>query len=200
MTKYFATAISIILLAGVVWMIFFSGIVLHKEVKKDVTDSISNSTKNTAVVLETNYGNIEIALDKAAAPQTSANFEKLVKDGFYNNLTFHRIIPGFVIQGGDPQGDGTGGPGYTVPAEIKLLHKRGSIATARLGDQANPSRASSGSQFYIALQDLPMLDGQYTVFGQVTAGMDVVDKIAAVETDASDKPTNPVIINKAFIK
>ena len=200
MTKYFATAISIILLAGVVWMIFFSGIVLHKEVKKDVTDSISNSTKNTAVVLETNYGNIEIALDKAAAPQTSANFEKLVKDGFYNNLTFHRIIPGFVIQGVDPQGDGTGGPGYTVPAEIKLLHKRGSIATARLGDQANPSRASSGSQFYIALQDLPMLDGQYTVFGQVTAGMDVVDKIAAVETDASDKPTNPVIINKAFIK
>ena len=178
-------------------MIFFSGIVLNKEVKQ----SAENSQKQEIVaVLETNQGIVEIALDFDAAPQTSANFEKLVREGFYNNLTFHRVIPGFVAQGGDPKGDGTGGPGYNIPAEIKLLHKRGAVATARLGDQVNPARASSGSQFYIALQDLPMLDGQYTVFGNVAAGMDVVDKIAAVETDLNDKPVSPVIINKAYIK
>ncbi len=195
--KYFVTAISIVLLAAIAWMIFFSGIVLNKEVKQ----SAENSQKQEIVaVLETNQGIVEIALDFDAAPQTSANFEKLVREGFYNNLTFHRVIPGFVAQGGDPKGDGTGGPGYNIPAEIKLLHKRGAVATARLGDQVNPARASSGSQFYIALQDLPMLDGQYTVFGNVAAGMDVVDKIAAVETDLNDKPVSPVIINKAYIK
>ena len=151
-------------------------------------------------VLETTQGNIEITLDPTAAPKTSANFEKLVRDGFYDNLTFHRIIPGFVIQGGDPLGDGTGGPGYTIPAEIKLLHKRGSVATARTGDQVNPQRSSSGSQFYIALADLPLLDGQYTVFGQVTVGLEVMDAIAAVETGAGDMPLEPVIIKKAYIK
>jgi len=159
-----------------------------------VTDS------SAIVVLSTNYGDMEIELDKSSAPLTSANFEKLAREGFYNGLTFHRVIPGFVIQGGDPKGDGTGGPGYNVPAEIKLTHKRGSIATARLGDQANPTRESSGSQFYISLQDLPQLDGQYTVFGSVIKGMDVADKIAAVQTDANDKPVKPVIINKAFVK
>lgn len=195
--RYFATAISIVLLAGLAWMIFFSGIVLNKKVKD--TSPNSNS-QNPVAVLETNFGMIEIALDKDSAPQTSANFEKLAREGFYNNLTFHRIIPGFVIQGGDPKGDGTGGPGYTIPAEIKLIHKRGAVATARLGDQVNPNRESSGSQFYIALQDLPMLDGQYTVFGQVVTGMEIVDRIAAVKTDASDKPVERVIINKAYIK
>ncbi|TSA46281.1 peptidylprolyl isomerase [bacterium] len=157
------------------------------------------TTKPSKVILETSLGNIEIALDYSAAPQTSENFAKLAGAGFYNNLTFHRIIPGFVIQGGDPKGDGTGGPGYTVPAEIKLSHKRGSIAMARLGDEVNPNRASSGSQFYIALQDLSQLDGQYTVFGRVVSGMDVVDKIAAVKTDSSDKPLEPVKIIKASV-
>ncbi|OGZ15735.1 MAG: hypothetical protein A3G11_01545 [Candidatus Lloydbacteria bacterium RIFCSPLOWO2_12_FULL_51_9] len=145
-------------------------------------------------------GNIKIALDPQAALKTAANFEKLVGDGFYNGLIFHRVIPGFVIQGGDPVGNGTGGPGYTVSAEIKLLHKRGSIAMARLPDQVNPARESSGSQFYIALADLPDLDGQYTVFGQVTEGMEVVDKIASVQTDSSDKPLTPVTINKAYLE
>ncbi len=160
-------------------------------------------------VLQTNFGNIEITLDAAAAPQTVANFEKLIRDGFYNKLTFHRIVPSFVIQGGDPKGDGTGGPGYTIPAEIKLPHKRGSVATARTGGKMpdgtviNPTKASSGSQFYIVLDDKvgpAGLDGEYTVFGQVTAGMDSVDKIARVKTGAGDKPLEPVIINKAYIK
>jgi peptidyl-prolyl cis-trans isomerase B (cyclophilin B) len=154
--------------------------------KKEV---VNNNMNNNLIVLETSLGNIKIKLDYDAAPKTSANFEKLVKEKFYDNLTFHRIVPGFVIQGGDPKGDGTGGPGYTVPAEIKLLHKRGSIAMARTGDEVNPNRESSGSQFYIALQDLPQLDGQYTVFGSVVEGMDVVDKIA--------KLNPPVIITSA---
>ncbi|OGE76075.1 MAG: hypothetical protein A3C85_02005 [Candidatus Doudnabacteria bacterium RIFCSPHIGHO2_02_FULL_48_21] len=195
--KYFVTAISILLLAAIAWLIFFSGIVLNRE-QKEMNNT--QSTGETIVVMETTLGLVEITLNQTSAPQTSANFEKLVRQGFYNGLTFHRIIPGFVVQGGDPKGDGTGGPGYTIPAEIKLQHKRGAVAAARLGDQVNPTRASSGSQFYIAFQDLPMLDGQYTVFGQVVTGMDVVDQMAAVKTDAADKPLEPVIINKAYIK
>lgn len=155
---------------------------------------------NGIVVLSTNYGTITIKLDRVAAPQTAANFEKLVGEKFYDGLTMHRIIPGFVIQGGDPQGDGTGGPGYTVPAEIKLLHKRGSIAMARTGDEVNPTRASSGSQFYICLSDLPSLDGQYTVFGQVLTGMEVVDKIASSKTGPGDKPRKDVIIINATMQ
>ncbi|MBI4049891.1 MAG: peptidylprolyl isomerase [Candidatus Doudnabacteria bacterium] len=150
------------------------------------------------MVLETNYGSIKIALDAAAAPKTSANFAKLAADKFYDGLTFHRVIPGFIVQGGDPAGDGTGGPGYELPAEIKLPHKRGAVASARLPDEVNPNRNSSGSQFYIALKDLSELDGQYTVFGMVTEGLDVVDKIAAVKTDSSDKPLEAVIINKVY--
>ncbi len=106
-----------------------------------------------------------------------ANFETLVNKGFYNGLTWHRVVPDFVIQGGDPDGTGAGGPGYTVPAEIKEKHLRGSLATARQGDEVNPTRASSGSQFYICLQPQPGLDGQYTVFGGVIKGMDAVDQI-----------------------
>jgi peptidyl-prolyl cis-trans isomerase B (cyclophilin B) len=145
-----------------------------------------------------NFGTIKIQLS-SEAPKHSENFKKLVQEGFYNNLTFHRVIPGFVAQGGDPKGDGTGGPGHTVPAEIKLQHKRGSIAMARTGDEVNPMRQSSGSQFYIALQDLPQLDGAYSVFGQVVEGMDVVDKIASVKTDEMDKPVTPVVIESAKI-
>ncbi len=112
------------------------------------------------------------------APEGVNNFVTLAKNGFYDGLTFHRVEPGFVIQGGDPKGDGTGGPGYTIPAEIQHLHSRGALAWARTGDQVNPERRSSGSQFYITLADVPSLDGQYSVFGQVVEGLDVVDKIA----------------------
>ena len=129
--------------------------------------------------IETNRGNIVVELYPAVAPKTVANFEKLSKDGFYNGLTFHRVEPGFVVQGGDPQGNGTGGPGYEVPAEISPTekHLRGTIAMARTGDQVNPERKSSGSQFYICLAPAPFLDGQYTLFGAVVEGMNVVDQI-----------------------
>jgi len=129
--------------------------------------------------IDTDRGVIVIELYPAVAPKTVENFETLTKKGFYNGLTFHRVVPGFVVQGGDPKGDGSGGPGYDVPAEISPAekHLRGSVATARLGDAVNPDRKSSGSQFYICLEPQPGLDGQYTVFGGVIEGMAVVDKI-----------------------
>jgi peptidyl-prolyl cis-trans isomerase B (cyclophilin B) len=131
------------------------------------------------VTLETDRGNIVLELYPEVAPKTVANFEKLSKDGFYNHLTFHRVEPGFVVQGGDPAGNGTGGPGYEVPAEISPTekHLRGTLAMARTGDNVNPERKSSGSQFYICLAPAPFLDGQYTSFGGVVEGMNVVDQI-----------------------
>ena len=163
------------------------------------TDTTAVSDHPVATIL-TSMGTFVVTLDHTAAPKTVENFVKLANQGFYNGLKFHRVIKDFVIQGGDPKGDGTGGPGYTIPAEIKLTHKKGAIAMARTGDDVNPTRASSGSQFYVALQDLPQLDGQYTVFGYVTSGMDVVTKIGAVQTGPGDFPVNDVLINKITIK
>jgi len=137
-----------------------------------------DTSKNYVATISTTKGEIVVALDAAAAPLTVNNFVFLAREGFYDGLTFHRVEPGFVIQGGDPVGTGSGGPGYQVEAEIGLSHIQGAIATARLGDQANPERRSSGSQFYITLEPTPFLDGAYTVFGQVTDGMDVVQAIA----------------------
>jgi cyclophilin family peptidyl-prolyl cis-trans isomerase len=134
--------------------------------------------KSYIAAITTSKGNIVVTLDASAAPQTVNNFVFLANQGFFDGLTFHRVVPGFVIQGGDPLGSGTGGPGYTIPAEIKLPHVEGAIAMARLGDQQNPQRASSGSQFYITLAPTPQLDGAYTAFGKVTSGMDIVKKIA----------------------
>lgn len=141
-------------------------------------------------------------------PLHKENFIKLAKSGFYNGILFHRVINGFMIQCGDPltkdlnKADewGTGGPGYTVPAEIikGFTHKKGALAAARRGDFVNPSKASSGSQFYI-VQDAEccsQLDGQYTVFGEVVKGLDVIDKIAGVETDRYDRPVEPVEITE----
>jgi protein-export membrane protein SecD len=137
-----------------------------------------DTTQTYTATISTPKGDIIVQLDAAAAPQTVNNFVFLSEQGFYSGLTFHRVEPGFVIQGGDPLGNGSGGPGYTIPAEIGLPHVRGAIAMARLPDDVNPTRASSGSQFYIALEALPGLDGQYTVFGRVIEGMDVVQSIA----------------------
>jgi len=134
--------------------------------------------KTYVATIETDKGDIVMELYPQDAPQTVNNFVFLAREGFYDGLTFHRVEPGFVIQGGDPLGDGTGGPGYTLPAEIKRPHTEGAVAMARRGDEVNPERESSGSQFYITLAPQPGLDGQYTVFGQVIEGMDVVNSIA----------------------
>jgi len=137
-----------------------------------------DAKRTYVATLTTSKGNVVVSLDASAAPQTVNNFVFLANQGFYDGLTFHRVEPGFVIQGGDPLGTGGGGPGYTVPAEIKLPHVEGAIAMARTSDQVNPKRESSGSQFYITLAPTPFLDGAYTAFGKVTQGMDVVKKIA----------------------
>lgn len=143
---------------------------------------------STLVTLDTARGRIVIQLATREAPKTCANFVRLASSGFYDGTTFHRVVEGFMIQGGDPLSkdgdpfnDGDGGPGYTVPAEIRLPHRRGSVAMARLPDSANPGRDSNGSQFFICVADRADLDrGGYTVFGKVVSGMDVVDAIVAL--------------------
>ncbi len=137
--------------------------------------------KYTKAVIKTAKGDITVELYPKEAPLSVTNFVQLSRGGFYNNLTFHRVVPNFVIQGGDPQGTGSGGPGYTIPAEIQgnpHKHVEGALAWARTGDEVNPQRRSSGSQFYITLTPTPFLDNAYTVFGKTIAGMEVVKKIA----------------------
>ena len=134
----------------------------------------------------TDKGNIVAELYQDT-PGGTNNFVTLAQNGFYDGLTFHRVEPGFVIQGGDPAGNGSGGPGYTIPAEINHLHTKGALAWARTGDQINPEKNSSGSQFYVTLDDTPFLDGGYSVFGQVIEGMDVAEKIASRRQDPEDR-------------
>ena len=134
--------------------------------------------KSYVATISTAKGDIVVQLDASTAPLTVNNFVFLARRGFYDKLTFHRVEPGFVIQGGDPTGTGGGGPGYTVSAEIQLPHIEGAIAMARQGDQINPQRRSSGSQFYITLAPKHFLDEGYTAFGHVVEGMDVVQSIA----------------------
>jgi cyclophilin family peptidyl-prolyl cis-trans isomerase len=136
-----------------------------------------DAARSYSAVIHTSKGDITCALNYKEAPLSVTNFIQLAQGGFYNGLSFHRVVPRFVIQGGDPDGTGNGGPGYTVPAEIKLSHKQGALAWARLPDHVNPQKRSSGSQFYITLEKTPHLDGGYTVFGQTLSGMDVVKKI-----------------------
>jgi peptidyl-prolyl cis-trans isomerase B (cyclophilin B) len=190
--------------------------------------SISQTKTDKKVVkfvIHTEYGDMTGILYNET-PQHRDNFVKLAKSGFYDGTLFHRVISGFMIQGGDPNSKnakpgqqlGSGGPGYTVPAEFNknLIHKKGALAAARLGDQGNPTKASSGSQFYIVqgkkvpaaqlgstytpeqkkiyetLGGVPFLDTQYTVYGEITEGLDVIDKIAAVQKDGSDRPVKDV--------
>jgi len=169
---------------------------------------IAGCSKPSQVVIVTSKGEIEIELDSEAAPKHAENFVKLIEERFYIGTAFHRVEPGFLIQGGDPNSkdnnrsnDGTGDPGYRIDAEIKLLHKFGSVGAARRGDRVNPSRQSNGSQFYICLKDLPGLDrGGYTVFGKVVRGMNVVERISLVERDQRNNPLNAVIIEQTYVK
>ena len=153
----------------------------------------------------TSHGTMKIRL-YGKTPQHRDNFVKLVAEKYYDGMRFHRVIEGFMIQGGDPfsrdtsmiNSWGTGGPNYTIPAEFvsEYRHKKGAIAAARKGDMANPRKASSGSQFYIVQDEYGCshLDGQYTIFGEVIEGMEVIDRIAAVATDRYDRPYEDVMI------
>ena len=155
------------------------------------------------VVIEMeNGGVIEIELDASAAPKTVKNFEKLVSEGFYDGLIFHRVIPGFMIQGGDPQGTGMGGADEKIYGEFRanghdnpIKHTRGVISMARA---YNPNSASS--QFFIMHADAPHLDGQYAAFGKVVSGMEVVDEIASIPTDYSDRPKVDMRMAKVYLK
>ena len=147
-------------------------------------------------VLETNKGVIKFELLSDIAPGTVANFVKLARKGFYDGLIFHRIIPGFMMQGGDPEGTGRGGPGYTIKAEFsKRKHVAGTVSMAR---SAHPD--SAGSQFFICFAPAPHLDGQYTAFGQVIEGMDVVHEIEKVKTDQNDRPLEKIVMEKVHIE
>ena len=143
-----------------------------------------------------NMGDIRAELYPEVAPITVENFIKLAGSGFYNGLTFHRIIPGFMIQGGDPEGTGMGGPGYSIKGEFMsngvpngLNHTRGVLSMAR-----SMMPDSAGSQFFIMHEDAPHLDGEYAAFGKVIEGIEVVDKVASVKTDYNDRPLEPVVI------
>lgn len=144
---------------------------------------------------------IEIELMPAAAPNTVENFKSLVSKGLYDGLIFHRVISGFMIQGGCPRGTGTGDPGYSIKGEFSgngvnnpLKHERGVISMARSSDPD-----SAGSQFFIVHEKATFLDGQYAAFGKVVSGMETVDEIAAVDTDASDRPKSPQVMKKVTL-
>jgi len=154
-------------------------------------------------LIKTSLGDISLELFDDT-PKHRDNFAKLVGEKYYDGIRFHRVIKGFMIQGGDPLSKddskrhmhGTGGPDYRVPAEIKHSNKRGTLAAAR---DNNPQKASSGSQFYINHNDNLFLDNEYTVYGKVVSGLDVVDKIAEVKTDPADNPIEPVTIQSITV-
>ena len=202
--KILTLIIAVLLLIFLVWL--FSSLRPNTESNNTMT-----ITKNSVATLETNQGDIKLELFTNQAPITVSNFLKLAEAGFYNGTKFHRVIKGFMIQGGDPnsRGDdpslyGTGGPGYTIKDEFvtELSNLRGTIAMANIG-QPN----SGGSQFFINLADNTFLDfdkepltSRHPVFGKVIEGMDIVDKISAVKTGVNDIPLEPVVINKITIE
>ena len=155
-----------------------------------------------AIIEIEKFGTIKVELDRDHAPISVDNFVKLAKKGFYNGLTFHRVIKGFMIQGGCPRGNGTGGPGYCIKGEFlangvpnPIKHQRGAISMARAMDYD-----SAGSQFFIMHADAPYLDGQYAAFGHVVSGIEIVDAVASVTTNAYDMPLNRVVIKSIRIE
>ena len=171
----------------------------------EIMDKLANLAEEPLFDIVTNYGTMRVKL-YSGTPKHRENFAKLALSGYYDGLLFHRVINGFMIQGGDPLTKdpanatrfGTGGPDYTVPAEFvpEYTHKKGALAAARKGDTANPTKASSGSQFYIVQDEVAcaQLDGQYTVFGETVEGISTIDKIASVEVNGRDCPLEDVKI------
>jgi peptidyl-prolyl cis-trans isomerase B (cyclophilin B) len=147
-----------------------------------------------------------IAFDEDAAPYTVYNFKKLIKDKFYVKTTIHRTIPNYLIQGGDPLTKkkdrnvmGTGGPGYTLPAEVRLKHVRGAVAMGALPAKVNPKLESNGSQFYICLTNIPTQDGKDTVFGHVAGGLDALIEISHAVADTNNNPINQIVVTKTYL-
>jgi peptidyl-prolyl cis-trans isomerase B (cyclophilin B) len=173
------------------------------EPAKEVKTEKGPNDKNPIVTIEMEDGSkIKIELYPEIAPNTVRNFVSLVQSGFYNGLIFHRVIPGFMIQGGDPEGTGRGGPGYAIAGEFsengfnnELKHGRGVISMARGGNDLN----SAGSQFFIVVEDSASLDGKYASFGKVTEGIETADKIVSVETGAEDRPKKEQKMKKVTV-
>jgi peptidyl-prolyl cis-trans isomerase B (cyclophilin B) len=156
-------------------------------------------SKTYVATVSTNCGDFEITLDAKQAPRTGGSFKALADDGFYDGTTFHRIVAGFVIQGGDPKGDGTGGPGYSVveAPPPDLAYTKGVVAMAKTGTEAD---GTSGSQFFVVTAEDAQLPPQYALLGEVTSGQEVVDKIGVLETDpANDAPIEPVVITSVEV-
>ncbi len=169
--------------------------------KSSETNSPTIEVNPVVTITMEDDSKIELELYPKKAPNTVNNFVTLVEKGYYDGLTFHRVIPDFMIQGGDPEGNGTGGPGYSIGGEFSdngfdndLKHERGVISMARSSDPD-----SAGSQFFIMTKTTESLDGQYAAFGKVISGMEVVDKIVAVDRDANDKPKDDVIMKKVSV-
>jgi len=167
--------------------------------KKDFTTEVA--------VLETSAGTIKIAFFEKEAPKHVANFKKLIKEKFYQGIKYHRVIPDFVIQAGDPNTKnadislyGSGNYGPELEPEISKIHFRGAVGAARTADDINPGKKSSGSQFYICLRPQPQLDDQYTVFGRVVEGMETVRKISALSRNDKDLPDKPPVIKKTYLE
>lgn len=191
MKKILLIQISVLILVSVLAAPGFSETARHKTFSPEEIESM----KTARAILHTRFGDITIEFFPEAAPNHVDNFIQLAQSGFYNGTTFHRIIPGFMIQGGDPltkspdrTRHGTGGPGYRLKAEFNdRSHTRGAVSMAR-----SPHPDSAGSQFFICVADAPHLDRQYTVFGKVVSGMEVVDKIVAQPKDARDNPMDRI--------
>jgi len=177
-----------------------------------VTPVMANTLGPDVAVMKIRFGKekerqqVVIGLFDSTTPLTVANFKELAADRFYRGMRFHRVFPDLLVQTGDPNSrrgesdkSGTGGPGYTVPAEISLPHKRGSVVMSRLADITNPTRASNGSQFYVCLAPMPQLDGKYTVFGEVLEGIEVLEAISKKQTDSNDFPLEKIVIESITI-
>lgn len=163
---------------------------------KQGEEQVSNDNITTAVIEFENGDVVEFEFLKDKAPMTCENFIKLAKSGFYDGLIFHRVIEGFMIQGGCPLGNGTGGPGYKIKAEFNdTKHVPGIVSMARSSDPD-----SAGSQFFICVAATPHLDNKYTAFGRVTKGYDVVEKISKVKVNLQDRPIEPVVMKKVYVK
>ncbi len=163
----------------------------------DANKGEGESTMNRIAVIETSMGTMEIELFEDKAPITTKNFIDLIEKGFYDGIIFHRVIENFMIQGGDPDGTGRGGPGYAIEDEFSPELKHG---TKGILSMANSGPNSGGSQFFITLAPTPWLDGKHAVFGQVISGLDVLDAIGNVETAAADRPVEEIVMTKVTIK
>lgn len=213
MRKAFFAILSLLVCVTAVSFAACSGEKEKTNSKSNEVSTMSNEEKVLGDIVHAeiemeNGGIIKLELYHNVAPITVENFVNLAESGFYDGLIFHRVISGFMIQGGDPKGDGTGGPGYTIKGEFTangvnntIKHERGVISMARQGHPYYDDQYydTAGSQFFIMHKDYPSLNGKYAAFGKVTEGMEVVDAIAAVQTDANDKPLKEQKIKKITI-